>query len=659
MTARRQRGVRASRPKLERQLRKAGLKSQADLARRMADIEGLETPPKDLVNRVFRQQKVEYASLERIARALAVDSYELYLSQEDVERQDAALATGGVPTNEERDASSGPGREVPAGSGARVAPAVIMTLAVLAVCGIALFLIHPGNDGDGMTPLPQASARNTLLYPKEQSLYPLAAELLRNPRARRLALLPQALHDGFLLDGALARFEVDQVLILSSSRAGRYRVLQVQRFAGDTLQPLASLVLSDNELSQAIAYVGDRLAQLAATGQGSAGDPQADAALIVRARQLAEEYYDATQMQQAQALLAQVSQPDASSLALQCLIHASVGWHSNEKSHFHAAQTACEEAVRRDGEHPFVVAANAYRMLRNGEFDGAEAVYEDLLERYPGHVEGLLGMAELHMQRYLQNPESADLRLQGAIATAREAIARDPDYWRGYQQLSTYYYLAADIDRAMAVLEQLNALAPHPLSLANGALLSLCHNRMDDAAQYVQRLLQIDDASYIAFETRFQIATYQHRPGEALDAMERAMARFDRDHGGLYLQWGQLGDAYRRAGEDERALASYEEALVEFSQDRAKGLVTANDTVFALYFEAAIAALRGREFGPQLQEGIGRLDVATMPSSHQLRAAVLYHWLGRRDEAIRARDLAVSACPVYRMAPDLAGLAPG
>lgn len=654
MTATRQRGVRASRPKLEKRLREAGLKSQADLARRMADMEGLHTPPKDLVNRVFRQQKVEYASLERVARALEIDSYELYLSREDVERQGEASGAAKGRDIAAPAGASASDTEAPMSGKVWRAPGVLAAIAVLVACLISLSVIYAG--GEGEAPPPMSSTLNTLVYPTEQSLYPLAAELLRTPGARRLALLPQALHQGFVLDGALARYEVDQVLLLSSARSGRYRLLHVRRFTGEDPQPLASLVLSDNELSQAAGYVGQRLAELAASTVGSRGDPAADAQWIVRARQLTEEYYDAEKMGEAQALLGQVTQNTASSLALQCLIHAAIGWHGNEKSEFLAAQTACEEALALDASHPFVVTADAYRRLRNGEFDAAEAAYEAVLERHPGHIEGLLGMAELHMQRYLQDPESAALRLQGAITLAREAIAQDPGYWRGYQQLSTYHYLARDTDKAMAVLQELNALAPHPLSLANGALLSLCHNRMDDAAQYAQRLLKMDDASYIAYETLFQIATYQHRPGEALDAMERAMARFDRERGGLYLQWGQLGDAYRRAGEADSAVASYEEALVEFSQDQAKGLVTANDAVFALYFEAAIAALTGGSLGVHLQEGLDRLDVATMPSSHQLRAAVLYHWLGLEADAMRAREQAVAACPVYRRLPDLATL---
>lgn len=46
----------------------------------MADLEGLDIPPKDLVNRVFREKPVDPLSLERVARALGVEAHTLYLS---------------------------------------------------------------------------------------------------------------------------------------------------------------------------------------------------------------------------------------------------------------------------------------------------------------------------------------------------------------------------------------------------------------------------------------------------------------------------------------------------------------------------------------------------------------------------------------------------
>lgn len=74
------RGIRASRARLEHALAMSDLtqKTQIALANRIADLEELEAIPRDLVSRIFREQPVDAHSIERIARALGVESETLY-----------------------------------------------------------------------------------------------------------------------------------------------------------------------------------------------------------------------------------------------------------------------------------------------------------------------------------------------------------------------------------------------------------------------------------------------------------------------------------------------------------------------------------------------------------------------------------------------------
>ena len=89
-SATRKRGVRASRTRLYHALSQAGLRSQVELATRIADLEQLESDPRSMVNRVFREQPVEPGSLERVARALGVDAWTLYLNGDNGHRAPAA-----------------------------------------------------------------------------------------------------------------------------------------------------------------------------------------------------------------------------------------------------------------------------------------------------------------------------------------------------------------------------------------------------------------------------------------------------------------------------------------------------------------------------------------------------------------------------------------
>ena len=81
----RRRGVRASRAKLVHALAEAGFRTQAALAEHIADVEGLDTPPKDVINRVFRELPVDPTTVERVARALGVEAHTLYKSADEEE----------------------------------------------------------------------------------------------------------------------------------------------------------------------------------------------------------------------------------------------------------------------------------------------------------------------------------------------------------------------------------------------------------------------------------------------------------------------------------------------------------------------------------------------------------------------------------------------
>ena len=96
----RKRGVRASRAKLTAALTACGLRTQAALAERIADLEGLDTPPKDVVNRIFRELPAEATSLARVARALGVEAHTLYLtSDEEATRTEDPPTVPAAPAN--------------------------------------------------------------------------------------------------------------------------------------------------------------------------------------------------------------------------------------------------------------------------------------------------------------------------------------------------------------------------------------------------------------------------------------------------------------------------------------------------------------------------------------------------------------------------------
>lgn len=643
MSATRQRGVRASRARLEHHMLRAGIKSQAELARKIADAEGLDSPPKDLVNRIFRQHKVEYSSLERVASILQVEAYKLYLNSEDESKQPAAT--------DNTHQSAAPSAPASRRRFQYAALAGIIALLVIA----ALYATRSGPTLQNMAAIDAEELPESLLVPLVEQLYPLATHISRQSQNQRLGLLPQTLQADFELSKAGQRFEVDQVITLDLESIGRYRLLHIDLYRNNNSSPLASLVFSANELTTAHAYIAQMVRKLLlpiATLPSSDDTVRHNARLEARARQLTEQFYDGAKMQYARDLLAQMSNPTATSMATSCFIEVATGWHGNEKAAFERAKKHCEQALVRDNLHPYIQSSNAYRLLRNGQYAMAGHAYATLIDKSPENIEALLGQAELSMHRYLQAPDEQALALQAAISLAQQAIAQDTDYWRSYHQLGNYYYLAKQPELALDVFARLIALSPNPMTLANGALLSLCRNRTDAAREYAQQMLALDSDSYIAHETLFYIHAYQGRLPQALSAMQHAMTAFDSQRGGLYLQWGQLGDAYRWLDLNDDAIASYKKALIEFEQDTIKQLVTDIDSIYALYYQLAIARLEASPFNQAELNRYAALDTANLPPSHLLKAAVIDLWVGQAESGRSKLAKASELCPVYQRAVD-------
>lgn len=136
MSTRRRRGVSASRIRLTQALAEADLPrpTQAALAERIADLEDLDSAPKDMVSRVFREQPVDPQSIERVARALGVAAHTLYKTSRDADFPGTAGGDGEPPAE---------GRTRWHGFGGRAAAMGGMALVTVL---LAFFLTRPGID---------------------------------------------------------------------------------------------------------------------------------------------------------------------------------------------------------------------------------------------------------------------------------------------------------------------------------------------------------------------------------------------------------------------------------------------------------------------------------------------------------------------------------
>ena len=92
MSQRKVRGIRCSRLKLDAALASSDIpkKTQIALAEAIADAEELESVPKDLVSKMFRELPVDPQTIERVAKVLGVSAASLYLEDNDVTQESEA-----------------------------------------------------------------------------------------------------------------------------------------------------------------------------------------------------------------------------------------------------------------------------------------------------------------------------------------------------------------------------------------------------------------------------------------------------------------------------------------------------------------------------------------------------------------------------------------
>lgn len=664
MAGKRQRGVKASRIKLEHFMVAAGIKSQAELARKIADIEGLDTEPKDLVNRIFRQNKVEHHSLERVANALDVDAFKLYLTQDDqaiISENQKASANTQQSTHNDIESL------VDVNAVSKHKGVLLPFIAVLVMLLIiAFFFLNDNESVDKAVPNSPSlnnvpANQSSLIFPSDQSLYPLAQYISEQPTTGksgvyRFGLVPQALFDSFTVNQqTLAKYEVDNILLLELVESGRYLSLFIKRYSNENTETVGVINLSKNELAQSYAFINKRINQLLiqqAVNKTSNQLLMKVAVDITQARALSEQYYDTDNMLKANELLINLPKQNEESLAIQCLIKVHTGWHSNEKESFKQAKDLCERALVINSQHPLVRTINAFRLFKNGQLEAAAREYNAILTEYPNNIEGLLGQAQLSMQYYLKNPAERVESLNHAINLGQQAILHDPHYWKSYHLLSGFFYLAKQPKQALAVIKKLTELVANQMTLANGAMLSLCQAELEDAQAYSEKMLALEGNSYIAYETLFFINAYLNKPEQALADMEKAMTYFH-DQGGLFMQWGQLADAHRWAGNVQQAINHYQTSLIEYQQDKTKNQTTSNDTIYSLYFQAAIHQLKSEEIPENIANQLVEFDVESMPSSHQLKVAVVYKWLGDTVMMNEIKQNLINTCPIYAHAPDL------
>lgn len=691
-TRQRNRGIRASRVKIATAMAKAGIKTQAALAARIAKLEGLDEndPPRRVVNKVMREQPVDMPTLMRVARALDVPVYSLYLTTEDLEHGSTStgepgeecsfgpepaggatepLAPDGAAVQDaavEVDAPSSAaepvapviavqhdvGPEVAPSSrwlryGAWIAVALVLSLGALAVWRL------PSLQGLVTKAEPERGGSLSVRLGNVQGHEPeLFRQHLLDQRLDRVTIANDATNDrssagSLVLEGELTRV----------GRAVNVRLFSVD---GTERMPFWSAIRSGPAATRELAHAaGAMLVQHALTGELPKSSNATATEQVMRGLAHLDNSPNELNLRRAQseleaALRIDAEHPTAHAALCETLVRQS--WIRDEQRSLSDAQNVCRTARELDEEAPLTRVAYAHLLERTGRAAESHLLLDEILLAHPDYTDALLTASDAALQAFL---ESGDARfLDAAERRARHSTRVEPDHWKTHWTLGRVEFHRKNIAAAIAAYETARRLDANEYVLGNLGAMRFCSGDVERARAVFLEARQTTDNPALGEEYMGMIHYYLRDFRQSIQHRQRAVDAMQATGGPeIHQIWGDLGDSLRRGGRDAEAARAYARALQIVTNDFSLGNATAGDKAYRAYYRVLVARSAGEratsaERASHLED-INDATASTTEAPALLRAALALKWLDEADRSRQVATLAGATCPVYAAHPDL------
>ncbi|HEY0938789.1 MAG TPA: hypothetical protein VGE08_01725 [Steroidobacter sp.] len=693
----RRRGVRASRHKLTRALTAAGLKTQAALAERIADIEGLDSAPRDIVSRVFREQPVDLTTLERIARALQTEAYQLYLNADEasdgpVTRPVAGTAQEPAATSGNASQSAAPA-DPPSPAPAARTPVVLSwrSMVMLIVLCIALasligagawYLWPPGTQDEPVAELPPLKPRfgrfkvAVTHFTGDESGE--LAVLVRERLDRALGVPSAALSviaSGEDRAEVARRFRVDALIDGEIVQVGQ--LVGVRAFAYVDARGRREQIWAESfpvsSLARKMPGAADNITaavhQLFGMAKGEdRAPPHFPKASVqdeyLRGRWFMDQAPSELNLRRASGNFSAALRHDpnyAVAHAALCEVILDAVWIDSEQRQLADAERSCTRAAELAPEAPEVLRAQASFLNSSGRAEEAMNLLLRAQQSEPDDMEITLALANVQFDLYRRTGERqwADASLKHA----REATQLTPEFWKPYMWRGVYESGAGTLDGAIEALQTAYRLdSSNEYVTTNLGTMYFCRGDFSAARDLYLKAREMAPASYAG--TEFLGLVYYYLKDFAESARLRQTALDMARAGGnaeIHQIWGALADSYRHAGQRRKAIDAYVQALDIVERDFLMGNGTTGDKAARAYYYLMLSSLDPQRPRAAVLASLERdLEEAYEASSEPTALLrVTQAWLIEQnmDKARRALAKAVERCPCYSSYPDVEVLA--
>ncbi|MBU2071766.1 MAG: hypothetical protein KKA68_16140 [Gammaproteobacteria bacterium] len=650
--AKRARGVQASPAKLRAAQLAAGIKSQAELAKRIQQLEGLDKAPRSLVNRVFSGEQVDLLSLERVARALNTQAWTLYLTSDDQPADNLSTA--------QTTAS-------PATAKTKLAPwlyaAAMLTLLLLAG--------HYWPAAEEAMPQLSAEPAALQLERKVITVLPLQGEhsQLLTP------LLEQALASySSSLPGSAGRFasanplqlladkQADMVFTGESRQFGRHLALRLFVYQRDGMQQIwAGTVAVSSSEALLLRYFSDTIAQ---ARQNLAAIANPDWDLVLRYTDSLN-YFELDRTEQNILRLSNelsaivrldARYTDAHAALCSALIQQSI--LNGSPDTLQEAQLACDQAAALNPDAISVLQAKANLARKQGDTAQAEQLLQRILSRDSDNVTAKFVLAEVLLQQYRKTGDSS--HISQAVSLLNQAATTEPQNWKLPYTLGRAYYFSGDVDNAIFWSGRAAEIRPEFQTYNNLGTLQFCKGDLAAAKQHYLAALNYQPGHEIVQANIATVHYYLEEYQQAIAIFEqRLQALQQQGSDQQYNIWMNLANAYRHAGAVNEAIAAYQKSLQFIEHAIAKGEANLLQRAIrvAIYLDLALLqpGLVSAQLQSSLREEALALDAAAEPASLHMMA-LIWMYLGDMDKAGQLKQRLAGNCPGFVASPDFAPL---
>ncbi len=306
------------------------------------------------------------------------------------------------------------------------------------------------------------------------------------------------------------------------------------------------------------------------------------------------------------------------------------------------ANTECQKALQLDPDLPEVKITLGLADTRRGQYRQAIASFEEALKQKPDDTDALHGLASAYADH--DQPAEAEKTLLGAIA-------RNPNYWSGSNELGIFYFSRGQNEKALEQFQRAAQLLPDSATVQNNlgnGFYAL--GKFDEAITAYHRSIELNRTA-AAFSGLGTVLFYRGRYAEAAENFEKAVSLSPNDA----VLRGNLGDADRWIqGAENKSAEAYDQAIELLN----KVLKLNPGDAETLSRLAEWLAKRGR-----LDEAVKTIEQALPRANGNVyslaSAIVVYHLAGRRAEALKYVERAVSSgysVTELERDPELAGL---